>query len=154
MERSKNIFDKIGSLIPGYRGYADRDSRRNCDKLLREEISQTLNNCSTIAKNRIKTEIKAKNLDAIQELEECRQKLNILSDKVKYAPYGESSFFSSDVIKEDELMSIYQFDHDISIFIIEFQKTLNSEKIENIFISIDTIASKLEKRNIYIKGHK
>ena len=34
MERSKNIFDKLGSLIPGYRGYAERDSRRNCDKLL------------------------------------------------------------------------------------------------------------------------
>ena len=31
MQRTKNIFDKIGSLIPGYRGYAERDGRRNCD---------------------------------------------------------------------------------------------------------------------------
>ena len=29
MERSKNIFDKIGSLIPGYRGYAEREGRRH-----------------------------------------------------------------------------------------------------------------------------
>jgi hypothetical protein len=27
MDRKKNIFDKIGSLIPGYRGYAEREGR-------------------------------------------------------------------------------------------------------------------------------
>ena len=154
MQRSKNIFDKIGSLIPGYRGYAERDSRRNCDKLLRDEISQTLNNCSAEMKNRIRNEIKARNLNIIQELEECRQRLNTLSDKVKYAPYGESSFFSNDVIKEDELMNIYKLDHDISVFIEKFQSTLSSDKIENILNSIGIIGSKLEERNKYIKGHK
>ena len=38
MERKKNIFDKIGSLIPGYIGYAERDSRRVCDQKIRKEI--------------------------------------------------------------------------------------------------------------------
>jgi hypothetical protein len=38
MDRIKNIFDKIGSLIPGYKGYAEREGRRNCDKILRESI--------------------------------------------------------------------------------------------------------------------
>jgi hypothetical protein len=38
MDRKKNIFDKIGSLIPVYRGYAEREGRRNCDKILREKI--------------------------------------------------------------------------------------------------------------------
>jgi hypothetical protein len=38
MDRVKNIFDRIGSLIPGYSGYADREGRRNCDKVLRDSI--------------------------------------------------------------------------------------------------------------------
>ena len=108
MERSKNIFDKIGSLIPGYRGYAERDSRRNCDKLLRNKISKEIIKCETSLNTRLKTEVKSNNLDSLKDLEECRQKLNTHSDKIKYAPYGESSFFGESQIKEDELQKIYQ----------------------------------------------
>ena len=45
MDRLKNVFDKIGSLIPGYKGYAERDGRRNCDKILRDSISAQLSEC-------------------------------------------------------------------------------------------------------------
>ncbi len=27
MDRIKNVFDKIGSLIPGYKGYAEHEGR-------------------------------------------------------------------------------------------------------------------------------
>jgi len=93
LERSKNIFDKIGSLIPGYRGYADRDSRRNCDKLLRNEIAKEILGNESVINEKIKQEVKDKNFDALQDLEERRQSLRSLSEKIKYAPYGESSFF-------------------------------------------------------------
>ena len=39
MERDLTIIDKIGSLIPGYRGYVEREGRRNCDKQLRSNLS-------------------------------------------------------------------------------------------------------------------
>ena len=42
MDRKVNILDKIGALIPGYSGYAERDGRRNCDKILRESIANQL----------------------------------------------------------------------------------------------------------------
>ena len=55
MKRSKSIFDKIGALIPGYRGYAERDSRRNCDKLIRNQISEKLSECVLNINNKINT---------------------------------------------------------------------------------------------------
>ena len=42
MDRKKNIIDKIASLIPGYKGYAERDGRRNCDRVLRDSITNCL----------------------------------------------------------------------------------------------------------------
>jgi len=33
----KNIFEKIGSFIPGYKGYSEKEGRRDTDKLLRME---------------------------------------------------------------------------------------------------------------------
>ena len=154
MERSKNIFDKIGSLIPGYRGYAERDSRRNCDKLLRNQISERISHCESIINNRIKTEVKNSNLDSLRDLEDCQQKLNTLSDKIKYAPYGESSFFGDSQIKEDELQTIYQLDHDILLFTNKFQDDIPNSEIADILLFIDSLTSMLEDRNDFIKVHK
>ena len=154
MERTKNIFDKIGSLIPGYRGYAERDGRRNCDKLLRNKISEEIIKCETTLNARLKTEVKINNLDSLQDLEECRQKLNTLSDKIKYAPYGESSFFGESQIKEDELQKIYQLDHDILLFTNTFQDDIPTSEIADILLFIDSLTSMLEGRNNFIKDHK
>jgi hypothetical protein len=42
MKRETNIFDKIGTLISGYKGYQERDSRRECDRQLKELIANKL----------------------------------------------------------------------------------------------------------------
>jgi hypothetical protein len=39
MKRTTNILDRIGSLIPGYAGYAKCDNQRKADKALRSYIS-------------------------------------------------------------------------------------------------------------------
>jgi|TARA_Y100000310_G_C20691019_1_gene822203 hypothetical protein len=154
LERSKNIFDKIGSLIPGYRGYAERDGRRNCDKLLRNQISEKLSQCESIISNRIKTEVKNNKLGSLRDLEECQQKFNTLSDKIKYAPYGESSFFGDSQIKEDELQNIYELDFELYTLLQESEKYLTDTTIVDILMYIDSIKTMIEKRNDFIKEHK
>ena len=154
MERKKNILDKIGSLIPGYRGYAERDSRRNCDKLLRNKISSFLNDCESILNKRINEEIKNKQLSNLQDIEDCRKKINTLADKIKYAPYGESSFFANDLIKEDELEHIYRYDHDMFILIDENKKLLVEADLTNVSNFIRDIQSIIDERNNFIKEHK
>jgi hypothetical protein len=41
-QRKVNILDKIGSLIPGYQGYATRDNMRISDKQIRTNASEKL----------------------------------------------------------------------------------------------------------------
>ena len=154
MERAKNIFDKIGSLIPGFRGYSERDGRRNCDKLLRNQISDRLIYCESIINNRIKIEVKNRKMDSLQELEECRQKFNTLSDKINYAPYGESSFFGDSQIKENELQNIYEIDFELYTLLQESEKYLTDTTIVDILMYIDSIKTMIEKRNDFIKEHK
>ena len=118
------------------------------------QISGTLILCESIIKNRLKTEVKNNNLDTLQDLEECRQKLNTLSDKIKYAPYGESSFFGESQIKEDELQKIYQTDHDILLFANKILDDIPNSEIADILLFIDSLTSMLEDRNNFIKRHK
>ncbi len=124
MEWSKNIYDKIGSLILGYCGYAEHDGRRNCDKLLRNKIAGDIAECETVLNNRLKMEIK--NIDLLQELEESRQQFNTLSDKIKYATYGESSFFENFV---QSFMTIYSIDYCIET--VDINKSVLHTRIHN-----------------------
>tara|TARA_Y100001935_G_scaffold252689_1_gene257162 strand:- start:1334 stop:1798 length:465 start_codon:yes stop_codon:yes gene_type:complete len=153
MKREKNIFDKLGSLIPGYRGYAERDSRRNCDKILRDKITDNIIICEKILNNRLKKLIKNKKLTALQNIEECRQKMNTLSDKIKYSPYGESAFFNDLQIREAELKKIYQLDYNMYLFSKNLKDDITNSDYFHILDLIESLNSLLKNRNDFIKGH-
>ena len=154
MDRPVNIFDKIGSLIPGYSGYAERNNRRQCDRLLREKIALIINSCEKLMSKRIASSIAAKELTQINENEECRKKLNTISSKVKYAPYGESGFFSSEQLKENELLTIYQKDLALLDKVNEINRSIPDLDAKLILKIIDDLERMLNERNEYIKEFK
>ena len=154
MNREKNIFDKIGSLIPGYIGYAERSSRRKCDKLIRDKIADEINYFENILNLRLKKEIKNKNLDVINDIDECRQKLNIIADKIQYSPYGTSSFFSESQIKENELDLIYEYDKKLLIAVNNIKNDIQNSNLSDILSYIMSITLILTDRNNFIKEHK
>lgn len=84
MKRTTNIFDKIGTLIPGYRGYQEREGRRECDRQLREQIADKL---SEIEK-KIYALIGDAELSELAEIEKNRKKINNVKDLIKFSPYG------------------------------------------------------------------
>ena len=153
MDRKKNIFDRIGSLIPGYKGYAERDGRRNCDKQIRESIYAELMLIEKIVTKKILDAIKEKDKDHMRQLESKRKDLNTLSSKIKYAPYGESSFFSDKQIKEDELLEIYKFDL-LIIETVEDFKELEEISLNAIDIFNGKLSELLDRRNAFIGEHR
>lgn len=150
MIRKKNIFDKIGSLIPGYRGYSERDGRRNTDKILREEISKRMYEIEKQINTLIEDAISEKDFNLMKNLEKFRKKINTLNSKIKYSPQGTTGFFSDEEIKENELLEVYKID--LNIFNITTQieeKIINESPVE-----IENLLKELEKtifdRNTYI----
>lgn len=154
MDRQVNIFDKIGSLIPGYSGYAERNNRRQCDRLLREKVATIINSCEKLMSKRIASLIASKELTQLNENEECRKKLNTINSKVKYAPYGESSFFSSAQLKENELLTIYQKDFALLEKVNEINRSIPDLDVKSILKKIDDLDGMLNERNEYIKEFK
>lgn len=154
MERQVGFFDKIGTLIPGYRGYSERESRRNCDKILREGIVQKLFEVEKLLNDQMLLLIKLKKYDEVSIIEESRKKINTFTSKVKYAPHGASAFFTDNQIKEDELMRIYQFDLDLSDKVKELEKNLNSLKPNEISFLIQQCIDLFIQRINYINDFK
>lgn len=152
MKRNVNIFDKIGSLIPGYTGYSERDSRRNCDKKLRIELSTELIGFTKKIDKHISTLIKKKNFEDMFEMEDIRKKFNTLSDQINYSPYGVSPFFSDNKIKDTELEEIYILDLALASSIERLKQINNFDDIQPIHTSFIEINQALNNRNNYIKS--
>ncbi len=154
MHRKTSILDKIGSIIPGYRGYAERDGRRNCDKQLRSILSLKLFECENILVNRINEAIKDSDKPLMRKVEICRKSINTIQSKINYAPYGESGFFSDQQIKEDELMKIYHFDLDMAEVVDEIENIILEHDIEVIMKKLSELDNVLRSRNQFIREHK
>ncbi|MEI7635603.1 MAG: hypothetical protein WCK47_15135 [bacterium] len=151
MHRQTNIFDKIGSLLPGYQGYNEREGRRQCDKVLRERVAIVLSDCQRVVEARLADSVKARDFAQLNALEDCRKSLDTLAFKVAHAPYGVSAFFSDTQIREGELAEIYRMDLDI----LE-KATALAPAAETIALSVGIagVARALETRNQYIMEMK
>ena len=125
--RKSNIFDKIGSLIPGYKGYAFRDEFRNTDKKLREHLAKIIQQAESLIVLHQKKLIDANEMQSCKEWEISRKSLNTLFSKIKNNTYGESSFFSENQLKEEELEKIHGYDLEISERVSLISKTAQEE---------------------------
>src|SRR4030042_4761802 len=95
----KNIFEKIGSFIPGYKGYSEKEGRRDTDKLLRLEIAKHLDSMKTNINELIRQHTDAKQLEFITDLDRIKINLDSLANKIRYASHGEAGFF--DIVQVD-----------------------------------------------------
>ena len=126
-QRKINILDKIGRLIPGYTGYAIRDEKRNTDKKTREFIALSIQQSENLIIQHQKELLNKNEIQQMKEWETVRKLLNTLYSKIKNTSYGESSFFSENQLKEEELDMIYSFDLEISEKTTLISKTIQEE---------------------------
>jgi hypothetical protein len=124
-KRKLNILDKIGSLIPGYKGYANREGKRNDDKKLRGFIALELELSENEIIQHQQSLIRDTQIQTSKEWEIIRKSLNTITTKIKNASYGESSLFNDMQIKEDELDEIYTIDLELYERVSLIRKTIN-----------------------------
>lgn len=144
----------IGSLIPGYQGYAERESRRNCDKILRDCISNDLFYIEKNIYQRINLALSNKEFELAKTFEKSRKDINTLFSKVKYSTHGATAFFTDNQIKEEELLQIYKIDMMIVEIIEDLKKQVEDILPHELNILIVSIQDILSKREFYINTFK
>jgi hypothetical protein len=154
MDRPVNIFEKMGSLIPGYPGYAERNNRRQCDRLLRDSVVSSLIASEKKLTEKISALITSGDGTHLMEVEATRKRVNTIRDKIRYAPYGESGFFSCAQLKEEELFSIYEKDLALLDKANEIHRGISGEDAHSALQSLTELEGMLTARNEYIREFK
>jgi hypothetical protein len=117
VEGSLGAFENLVSQIPGYRGYKDKELRREADKLLRTQVADRLDDQRrrlTELQNRLVSQAQIEWLD---DLERAVMKLQLLIDRIKTASYGYAGLFDAVKVKEEQLDALYSYDNQMLHFV-------------------------------------
>jgi len=107
---SRNLIEKIGAMIPGFKGYVDRNARRDADKMLRETVATRFEQQWSRVSELQRQMIEEGTIESVDNLEAAAVKLRTFTDRVRTAPYGYAGFFDAVKVNEPELIKLYQFD--------------------------------------------
>ncbi len=110
IESAYNKIEEMAKDIPGYRGYKDKEVRREADKLIRLKVAGRLQE-QRRRLNSIEVELaNAGRLGALLILDRSLMRLQLLVDRLKTASYGYAGLFDAIKIREAELDALYEFD--------------------------------------------
>src|ERR1044071_1172355 len=106
----RNWLERLTSKIPGYSGYVDRESRRDIDKLHREQLADRLRRLKAPLTEVMRELSSGGRLFEVTPVDSAIKKLDQLENRVRFASYGYAGFFDVVKIEQAQLDLIYKFD--------------------------------------------
>ena len=115
--------------IPGYKGYKEKEMRREADKLLREALARRLKEQWHRLPDIQKQLLSSAQIQWLDDVDGATMRLQTFIDRLETATYGYAGFFDAVRVKEDELDQLYNFDLALD------------EHVDEITAAIDALAS-------------
>src|SRR5262247_1109277 len=109
----QGFLEQIANAIPGFKGYREKELRRDADKLEREHLASQLEECKKVLNTLSSDATRGGSLDVINDIETARKRLDKVVARIRYADRGYAGFF--DAIKVDEAVLERVYDFDLSL---------------------------------------
>src|SRR3989304_10352859 len=118
-------LEKLVARIPGYKGYKEKEMRREADRILRETIARKYEDQWARLSGVQKRLMSAGGIEYLDDVEGAASKLRGFIDKLKTAAMGYGGFFDAVKVKEDALDKLYQFDNALSEGVLQISGTID-----------------------------
>jgi len=117
MDLRETVHGQMGSLealeakIPGFKGYKQKEMRREADKMLRMEVAAKLDDQRKRLVELQMQLISQRLIELLDDVERAVIKLQGLIDRIRTASYGYAGLFDAVKVKEEQLDALYDFDN-------------------------------------------
>jgi hypothetical protein len=105
---NRNWLESLGRKIPGFKGYLEKEYRRESDFLARKMMADRLQRAKPSLDSYMRNLTDAGDLDALPKCERERTRLDTLNKNMRGAERGYSGIFDFVKVKEDLLEQVYQ----------------------------------------------
>ena len=106
-----NLPERIAAFVPGFRGYKEKEIRRESDRLIRNQLYMKLQIERNDLRNLEQTLADKRYFDVITDLDRLNAKMDRVVEKINHASYGYSGFFDAVKVREDSLDRMIAFDN-------------------------------------------
>ena len=165
-KKQMRLGERIVAAIPGFRGYKEKELRRESDKLIRNHLHLKLSESKDDLKSVFQKLSDRRYFDVLTDMDRLMAKVDRITEKVNHASYGYSGFFDIVKVKEENLDRMIDFDNklvdaadglaaDVDVFKAEIAKgeTKNiKKKVQNITDKIEAFEETFDKRAEVILG--
>ena len=111
---SQSGFEKLVAGIPGYKGYKEKELRREADKLLRMHLASGFGEARHHVLGIMEQLTDGGRLEEVTALQHANMKLQLLVDRLRTATYGYAGWFDAVKVEQEELDRLYAFDNALS----------------------------------------
>jgi hypothetical protein len=121
IEESKNWFERLAEHVPGYRGYKEKELRREADKTERLFVAERLD-AIRVALDDLKLDLVNRgDLATVGAADVTIRKLRLVADRIRYADYGYAGLFDAQKVDEAVLDQLYAFDRGLETSVGELE---------------------------------
>jgi hypothetical protein len=113
IEESKNWFERMAEHVPGYKGYKQKELRREADKTQRLFVAERLDRVLARLDGVKLDLVNRGDLEKLGFIDVTTRKLRTVADKIRFADYGYAGLFDTDKVDEAVLDQLYQFDNQL-----------------------------------------
>ncbi len=107
------LSERIAAALPGFRGYKEKELRRESDKLVRNHLTAKLSKDKDNVRSISQRIADKRYLDILPDIDRLVAKMDRITEKVNHASYGYSGFFDIVKIKEQNLDQMIAFDNQL-----------------------------------------
>ena len=126
----RSLLEKIMGYVPGYRGYKEKELRRESDRLVRMDVVNRLKDAKTVFRRRFADPVAVQKLgESSYKFDALTYRLDRVTQRIDRAVAGYAGMFDAIKVKEDKLDSVIQ--HDLSLI----------EKAESVKEDVEKVAS-------------
>jgi hypothetical protein len=112
IEEGRNWLERAAAQIPGYRGYKDKELRREADKLQREYVAERLEAVRRKLEELQLDLTRNGRLEPLALVDTTGRRLRTVKDRWLTADYGYAGLF--DTVKVDEAVLDQLYQHDLA----------------------------------------
>ncbi|HEY3120515.1 MAG TPA: hypothetical protein VGL15_07820 [Vicinamibacteria bacterium] len=157
----QNALERIANAIPGFRGYREKELRRDADKLQREHLASRLDESKRGLDRLADRATRGGGLEAINDIETARKRLDRVANRIRYADRGYAGFFDTVKVDERALQRVYEFDMAL-LEAVEAIRTMlagaegagAAAAVKGAIAEIDGLDARLSEREAILAGIK
>jgi len=146
------LSERILAELPGFRGYKEKELRRESDRLIRNSLYQKLMEARKDLKEIFQRLSDNRLHEVLQDMDRFIMRFERVAEKINHASYGYAGFFNVVKVEEGKLDKMIEFDNgliDEVDKIVEqannFKKEVTKQKFEKVAEHIQNLNDSLEE---------